>query len=299
MRVLVTGTSGTVGAQVAREFLAHGYAVRGFDKAPPRGDDLKQGIEVIYGDLTARFDLLRATEGCDAIAHLAAIPNPGHSDEEMFAVNVTGTQQLLAAAEAHGIRRVALASTCCAFGIFFALHPFDPQYLPMDEKHPNLPQDLYGLSKLLNEETAAAYTRRSGMTTVSLRLTSVVRLNEDNRWRRWRKNNLQSDAERADDLWSYIDRRDAARAFRLAIENAREGTNTTAIIAARDSMTTLDIRDLVRKHFPALAEQVADLAPTACLYDTKTAEDAFGFVAEHLWRDEPFFDDVLTVRDFK
>lgn len=289
MRVLVTGTAGRVGSQVARELLTHGYTVRGFDKAPPRGDDIRNSIETVYGDLNQRLDLMRAAENCDAIAHLAAIPHPGDGETEIFAVNVTGTEQLLSAAEAHGINRVALASTCCAFGIFFARHQIDPQYLPMDEKHPNLPQDMYGLSKLLNEQTAAAYTRRCGMTTVSLRLTTVMNLDNADRWMRWMRKSLHSDAERKNDLWSYIDCRDAARAFRLALENAPEGTNTTAIIAARDSFTALDIRDLVRKHFPALAEQVSSLVPHASLYDTRCAEEAFGFVAEHLWRTAPLF----------
>lgn len=289
MRVLVTGTGGRVGSQVARELLAHGYTVRGFDKEPPRGDDIKQGIETVYGDMTSRFDLLRAAENCDAIAHLAAIPHPGGGENDIFAVNVTGTEQLLSVAEAHGIKRVALASTCCAFGIFFARHQIDPQYLPMNEKHPALPQDMYGLSKLLNEETAAAYTRRCGMTTVSLRLTTVMNLEDSGRWMRWMRKSLHSDAERKNDLWSYIDGRDAARAFRLALENAKEGTNTTAVIAARDSFTSLDIRDLVRKHFPALADQISSLSPDASLYDTRRAEEAFGFVAEHLWRKEPLF----------
>jgi nucleoside-diphosphate-sugar epimerase len=289
MRVLVTGTGGKVGSQVARELLAHGYTVRGFDKKAPLGEDLKKGIETAYGDMTSRVDLLQAAEGCDAIAHLAAIPHPNDGETEIFSVNVTGTEQLLSVAEEHGIKRVALASTCCTFGLFFARHQIDPQYLPMDEKHPALPQDMYGLSKLVNEETAAAYTRRCGMTTVSLRLTTVMSLDDGSRWMRWMRKSLNSDAERKNDLWSYIDTRDAGRAFRLALENAAEGTNTTAIIAARDSFTSLDIRDLVRKHFPALADQVSGLAPDVSLYDTRRAEEAFGFVAEHLWRSEPLF----------
>lgn len=294
-RVLVTGTGGRVGSLVAREFLAQDYRVRGFDKSPPSDEVVRKGAEIVYGDLTDRFALLRAAEGCDAIAHLAAIPHPTNGEEDIFAVNVTGTQQLLAAAEAHGIRRVALASTCCTFGIFFARHPFDPQYLPVDEAHPTLPQDMYGLSKVLNEETAAAYTRRCGMTTVSLRLTTVIDLGRGDRWLSWRRRHLQSNTDRQNDLWSYIDRRDAARAFRLAVENAPEGTNTTAIIAARDSFTALDVRDLVRQNFPTVpAEQVDRLDPSQCLYDTRRAEEAFGFVAEHRWRDEPMLADVAA-----
>ena len=284
MRVLVTGTAGWVGSATAREFLAHGYQVRALDKFPPP-DDLKGSVETVYADLTDRFALLRAAEGCDSVAHLAAIPNPGRGDDMIFQTNVVGTQYVLAAAEAAGIRRVALASTCCTFGIFYARYPVDPVYLPMDEKHPTLTQDLYGLSKVLNEETAATYTRRTGMVTVSLRLTTVMNLGgEQGEWQRRRLEH--SGRRRAGDLWTYIDTRDAARAFRLALENTYEGSHV-CIIAARDSFTTRDIRDCVREFYPALESFADRFGPQDCLYDTRRAEEVMGFVAEHRWRDVP------------
>lgn len=282
-RILVTGTSGRVGSATAREFLEHGYAVRGLDVRMP-DESLRGKIETVYVDLTDRLGLMRAVEGCDAIAHLGAIPSPERDVEKIFPVNVLGTQNILDVAEANGVNRVALASSCCAFGIFFATKLIDPQYFPMNEAHPTLTQDLYGLSKIINEETAAAYTRRIGMTTIALRLTTVVNFEWAARSRWWR-HGLASDEERRNDLWSYIEVRDAARAFRLALENAEEGTHHTVIIAARDSFNSHDIRHLVRRHFPALASQVEFFAPTQCLYDTTAAEKAFGFVAERHWRD--------------
>lgn len=291
MRVLVTGAAGRVGSVTAREFLDHGYDVRVLDQSAPPAD-LRGRVETVYTDLSDRLAILKAAEGCDAIAHLAANPSPVHGESTIFSPNVLGTQYILAAAEAHGIKRVALASTCCVFGIFFAKHQIDPQYFRMDEKHPSLPQDLYGLSKLLNEETAAAYTRRCGMTTVALRLTTVFDLASSRRLR-WARHALTTE-ERKNDLWTYVETRDAARAFRMAIENAPEGTHHTVIIAARDSFTVGDIRDRVRIHFPALADQVADLAPTDSLYDTSLAEKAFGWVAEQNWRDVPDLADLVT-----
>jgi nucleoside-diphosphate-sugar epimerase len=279
-RVLVTGASGRVGSVTAMEFLTAGYTVRALDNRP-LPETLRGSVEAAYADFTDRLAMLRVVDGCEAIAHLGAIPAPNNGEENIFPVNVTGTYNILAAAEAHGVKRVALASTCCAFGIYFARHMWDPHYLPMDEKHPNLPQDMYGLSKVLNEETAAAFTRRCGMTTVALRLTSVVRLENPHPWM---KHGLSRD-DRQNDLWSYIDVRDAARAFRLTIENSKEGTHTTAIIAARDTFNRHSIQHLVGKHFPALADQIKNLAPEASLYDTSLAENAFGFVAQHGWRD--------------
>lgn len=284
MRVLITGTSGRVGSVTAKEFLEHGYEVRALDRfAPP--EDLRGRVEGIYADITDRYALLRAAEGCDCIAHLAAIPSPGHQDDIILHNNVVGTQYVLAAAEAHGIKHVALASTCCTFGIVFAHHPIDPQYLPMDENHPNLPQDLYGLSKIMNEETAATYTRRTGMVTVCLRLTTVTSLEGKNpEWqRRWLQN---SHKRRAGDLWTYIEVRDCARAFRLAVEKPQEGSHVL-IIGARDSYTTHDIRELVREFYPTLSEYTERLEPHSSLYDTRRAEEVLGFVAEHSWRDVP------------
>lgn len=284
MRVLVTGTSGRVGDAVAREFLEHGYTVRGLDKTPPR-DDLRGRIETVYADITDRMALLRAAEGCDCVAHLAAIPSPGRMDDVLFQTNVVGTQYVLAAAAAHGIKRVALASSCCTFGIVFAEHDIDPQYLPMDENHPNLPQDLYGLSKVLNEETAAAYTRRYGMTTIALRLTTVMKL--DGERAHWQRRHLENSGKwRAGDLWTYIDLRDSARAFRLAVEAPVEGSRAL-IIAARDSFTPRDIRDLIKQHYPAVAEYADRFGPRDCVYDTRRAEECIGFVAQHSWRDVP------------
>lgn len=294
MRILVTGTSGKVGAAVARELLAHDYQVRGLDKNGPP-DDLRNKIETVYADITDRMALLRATENCDAIAHLAAIPSPSRgTDDVIIQNNVSGTHYVLAAAEAHGISRVALASTCCTFGIYFATHRFDPQYLPMNEAHPVLPQDLYALSKVLNEETARTYTRRSGMATVCLRLTTVMDFDQLGH-QHWWKGRLASDREKHGDLWTYISLKDSARAFRLALENAPEKESHTLIIAARDGFSAHDVRHLAQRHYPMLAPAVADFAPTASLYDTQAAEKAIGFVAQQNWRDLPDLQDITPV----
>lgn len=282
--VLVTGASGRVGSEVAKHFLAQGWRVRGFDKQGPP-EALKDKAEWFYGDLTDRYDLLRATQGVDAVAHLAAIPAPVWGETEIMTVNVVGTQWLLDACEQNGVNRVALASTGCTFGIIFARHPFKPQYLPMDEAHPALPQDMYGLSKVCNELTAAAYTRRCGMTTAALRLTTVMHF-EERTHDHWTRRGLDSDDYRTD-LWTYVDVRDVALAFQLALERQEQGTHATALICARDSFCRRDIREHVKAHLPEFVEQVAHLAPNGCLYDLSAAEAAFGFVGKRSWRDIP------------
>lgn len=298
MRVLVTGAAGIVGVTVARNLLEAKHEVVALDKNT-LPDDLRGKCEMHYENITDRLAVLRVAAGCDAIAHLAALPNPSKiNDETLTHVNIVGTQYVLAAAEAHGIKRVVLASSCCVFGIVFSKKDVAPQYLPIDDDHPRLPEDLYGLSKLCNEETAEAYTRRCGMTTICLRLTGVRPIVGD--MPMWLRHSFEhSDRWKSDDFWTYIDQRDTARAFRLSLENEIEGHHRL-IIAARDSWTPYDIHDLVNTHFPAFAASVEKLAPDAALYDTSRAEAVLGFVAEHSWRDVPelkaLADEVLATR---
>ena len=191
--ILVTGTGGRVGAAVARDLLDNGFRVRALDVAPLRGylreHPERANLETVYADLTDRLAILKAVEGCEGIAHLAAIPSPGHRDHLIMSTNVVGTANILEAAEANGVKRVALASSCCAFGIFFAKHEIPPQYFPLDESHPTVNEDLYGLSKRMNEMAAEAASRRVGLTTVSLRLTTVVDISSGEHMH-WRKRHL-------------------------------------------------------------------------------------------------------------
>lgn len=298
-KVLLTGVSGFVGKAVLRELLSHGYAVRGLDKTP-----LKSGtpppdaaFEMVYTDMTDRLALLAACDGCDAVIHLAAIPHPHVSNpEDILHTNVVGTGYLLDAAEKLGITRFALASTCCAFGFYFALKPFEPDFLPLSEAHPAHPHDLYGLSKKMCEDACAAYTTRTGMATVALRLTTVYDFDNERR-SQWATKNLLDTSRRQNDFWTYIEVNDCARAFRLAIENAALGTFAPLIIAARDSHTAGDVREQVARHFPALSGFVSHLSPTDSLYDTRRAEEHIGFVAQNTWRTRPEFADIAVPKD--
>ena len=298
MRVLVTGASGRVGICVTRDLLAAGHSVRAMDKTPLREEaraaiaeemranpQWRARLEIVYDDVTDRVALLRAAQECEAIVHLAALPHPGYGNEERIThINTVGTQYVYATAEALGIRRVTLASSCCVFGMVFAHHQFDPNYLPLNDDHPRLPQDLYGLSKLSNEETAATYWRRAGIASTCLRLTAVMRLSGEHK--PWFRRHLEGSCDkRSRDFWTYVDERDTARAFRLSIEKADLEGSHNLIIAARDSYTPYDIRALLHEHYPALDEYSKLSAPRQSAYDTQRAEDVIGWVAEHSWRD--------------
>src|SRR4051795_11220834 len=122
-RVLVTGGSGFVGANLVTELLDRGHHVRSFDRAPspvaahPR-------LEVIEGDICDADTVAKAVDGIDTVIHTAAIIDlmGGRSvtDEyrqRSFAVNVGGTENLVVAAQSAGVKRfVYTASNSVVMG---------------------------------------------------------------------------------------------------------------------------------------------------------------------------------------
>jgi len=114
---LVTGGSGFVGRAVVQELLAQGRAVRVLARNPNHPALAGLPVEVALGDLRDPVSLGLALNGCTRLFHVAAdyrlwVPRP----EEMYAVNIEGTRQLLAAAQERGLERVVYTSTVGTLG---------------------------------------------------------------------------------------------------------------------------------------------------------------------------------------
>ena len=156
--ILVTGGTGFVGANVVRELVALGAAVRVLAR---RGGDRRalEGVtvEIAEGDLLDRASLSRAVRGADTLYHVAAdyrlwARDPG----ELHRVNVDGTRAILEAAGEAGVRRVVYTSTVGALGI-----PVDGT--PGTEDTPVSLGDMVGpykASKFLAERVAVELARR-------------------------------------------------------------------------------------------------------------------------------------------
>ncbi|WP_179120321.1 NAD-dependent epimerase/dehydratase family protein [Streptomyces tsukubensis] len=109
-----------------------------------------------------------------AVVHLAAHPNPGIvSDHETLRANGMSAYAVLQEAGRRGVPRVVGASSTSAVGLSWADRELSPAYVPVDEEHPDLTVDSYGLSKVMAEQMAAFTTRRYGTATVMLRFPFV------------------------------------------------------------------------------------------------------------------------------
>ncbi|MFB5190199.1 NAD-dependent epimerase/dehydratase family protein [Alicyclobacillus fastidiosus] len=276
-KVVITGGSGLLGPWVIREFVDHGYEVLNVDTKVP-----EEGLcPTLLTDLTNLGETFEVLAGADAVVHLAAIPAMNiRPSDTTFCNNTITTYNILEAASTLGIKKAVITSSESSYGIVFAVHPFGPQYVPMDEDHPQLPQDAYGLSKIVNELTADMFHRKSGMQIVSFRLGNVISPD--------RYQNFPSfihDANQRDRiLWSYIDTRDAATAYRLAVE--ADGLGCIRLnIAADDTSMDIKSRDLMAAKYPEVTDFREPLDGFETLLSNRKAKEVLGWEPVHRWRD--------------
>jgi nucleoside-diphosphate-sugar epimerase len=117
MRVLVTGGSGLLGANLVRRLLDEGQQVRVLERAG--GGEALAGLdaEVVGGDLRDAAAVRGAVRGCRRVYHCAAkVSSAEGQRREIYASNVLGTRHLLGAALAEGAERVVVTGSFSAVG---------------------------------------------------------------------------------------------------------------------------------------------------------------------------------------
>jgi NAD(P)-dependent dehydrogenase (short-subunit alcohol dehydrogenase family) len=171
MKVLVTGGIGAVGKALLERLVTNGFDVRVVDRKP---EFEMAGIDYQVADITNYEDIRAKMRGCEAVVHLAAIPNPMFvAPPELFHINVQGTYNVYEAAADEGIKRIVQASSINAFGCFWGNRDIFPAYFPLDEQHPTATTDVYSFSKEVVENIGEYYWRRKGITSISLRFPGV------------------------------------------------------------------------------------------------------------------------------
>jgi 3beta-hydroxy-delta5-steroid dehydrogenase/steroid delta-isomerase len=173
-RVLVTGGSGFVGANLVAELLARGHEVRSFDRAPSPLPD-HPALHVIEGDICDKDTVAAAVDGIDTVIHTAAIIDlmggKSVTDEyrqRSFAVNVGGTENLVVAAQSAGVKRfVYTASNSVVMGG----KPISggDETLPYTERF----NDLYTETKVAAERFVLSQNGFRGMLTCSIRPSGI------------------------------------------------------------------------------------------------------------------------------
>ncbi len=275
-KVLVTGSNGGIGKVIVRELLEHGYQVTGADIVPWREAPVRTYI-TNFEDLGQTYGLV---QNHDAVIHMAAIPSPSvHAPEVVFRTNVMSTFNVFEAATVLGIQKVVTASSLSALGTAYHFNHIDPAYFPIDESVPNVSQDAYGLSKMIGEELADGFIRRTPtMSISSLRFTAVFTEGTGEHIKQQRKNPGSPNA-----FWTYIDVRDAALVSRLAMEYTTPG-HEAYYITAPETHLDLPTLDLIKQYYPGTKQlDEARLQGSASPVDCSKAERQLGFTPRYLW----------------
>jgi nucleoside-diphosphate-sugar epimerase len=279
--IVVTGAAGRLGGRVATLLLERGYEVLGTDRFEPQN----LATEFVLGDLCDREMVDGLLAGAEAVVHMGAIPGPGRGEPRtIFANNVESTFNVMMAAAERGLRRVAFSSS--AFGMGWASDgaAFVPLYLPLDEDHPMMPFEPYGLSKQVGEDIAGMIARSTSTSIVSLRFTNVVYPEQqaDFPW----------PAPTPEDpltlvMWAYADPRDVAEAHVLALEADIEG-HEPFLIAQPPNRLQEPTRDLIEQNFGDRVEIRGALSGNASVISTEKAQRMLGWKPRYDWtRDSP------------
>ena len=176
MRALVTGGAGFIGSNIVRllteknaeaviyDNLSTGY-LKNLEPFPQ--------VEFVEGDITDLDKLKKAMRGCDTVFHLAA--SIGNAKSIAFPledsrVNVFGALNVAEAVRENGVKAVVYSSSAGLFG--------EPQYLPVDERHPCEPDSPYGVSKMAGEKQLLCLGRLYRFRVACLRYFNVYGINQ-------------------------------------------------------------------------------------------------------------------------
>ncbi|KAJ7227051.1 hypothetical protein GGX14DRAFT_347518 [Mycena pura] len=276
-RIAVTGSNGSVGKRVVLRALKHGYHVVGIDYSPLTTADARElgsNFTFLPVDLKDYNETLKAFVGCEAIIHLAAIPQPRDYKVLTHNSNVVISWNVLRAAAELGINRFAQASSVNVVTLVYSQGPRF-EYFPLDEDHPTEPDEPYGLSKVICELQAKSIVRRySDMRVASLRLHWSVPN---------RAYAQKTDTQRAkNDLWGYVQEDSAAEAFILAITEPTDRWPSAAeafLIVAPETTVDVDTIEIMREYWPNVPlKSGKSISGREGFFDCSKAKELLGWV---------------------
>ena len=181
MKILVTGVTGRIGANLAAALRRDGHDVRGLVWGrDPRVEKLAPlGLELIEGSLTSAEDTRRACEGVAAVYHLGAAFQGGgpFTTDEYFEINVRGTFNMLEAAKAQGpaLKHFVFSSTDAVYEKYVPGGMNEPI---REDELPRKPKGWYSISKSVGEELCNGYHRSFKTPATVVRFPTVLSVDE-------------------------------------------------------------------------------------------------------------------------
>jgi UDP-glucose 4-epimerase len=304
MTILITGGAGYIGSVTTELLRARGEQVVVLDNLS-RGyrDAVTSEIPFYEGNVGDRDLVARITRehDIDACIHFAAFAYVGESVTEpalYYENNVAQGINLLSALVKAGVRRFVFSSTCATYG--------EPQQIPIDETHPQLPANPYGWSKLFVERILADYDRAYDLRFVALRYFNASGASPDRGERHDPETHLiplvlKAAQKKLDHVTvfgddyptedgtcvrDYIHVSDLGDAHALALDYLRNGGPSTAInLGNGQGYSVLEVinaaRDVTQREIPIEIEGRRAGDPSHLVADSSKARSVLGWKPQH------------------
>lgn len=320
--VLVTGGAGYVGSHNVLALINAGYDVVIFDNLSIGHSEIVEilknqsaagrVIDFLKGDLQNFQDINSAFEKFDisAVLHFAAFSQVAESvknPQKYYFNNVYGTLNLLKAMIENNVMKIVFSSTAATYG--------EPEYIPIDEKHPQNPINPYGRTKLMIENIMDDYDSAYGLKSVRLRYFNVAGADTKSRIGEWHvpethliPNILKStfsggqrfkmfgtdyDTKDGTCIRDYINVEDLAKAHLLALKHLLNGGGTNFYnLGTNDGNSVKEVfrtcEDVTGKHIDVDVLERREGDPASLVADNKKSLSDLG------WKPEKTLTDSVT-----
>jgi UDP-glucose 4-epimerase len=180
MRYVVTGGAGFIGSHIADALVLRGDEVTILDNLiSGREDNIRHllncpNVEFVHGSITNPDILLKVCKNADGIFHEAAmtsVPGSVKNPVDTNAINITGTLNVILAAQKCGVNKIVYASSSAIYG--------DTPVLPKKEDQMPHPQSPYAVTKLAGEYYLKVFGDLHDIKSVSLRYFNVFGPRQD------------------------------------------------------------------------------------------------------------------------
>jgi len=280
-RILITGATGLIGRALADEFRSLGHRTIGLsiDRAGESRCD-----ENYEGSANDPELMQRALRGVEVIVHLAALRSPNlDTPLRTYTLNTSATFNTLSSAAESGVKVAIHASSISVLGFSFSQALLYPSYFPIDEAHPKILSDPYGLSKVADEETVRFIRNRYKIDIYAPRFPYVGDL-ETLLAKRAAKI-AADDSFGTQDFWAYLEIRDAVKAIATFVEERPKLDDPVLHVVAPNTLARTMTRDLMTKHFP---RRDWSSIPTGygSLFDSAKIQANSSFRFQHLFKNE-------------
>lgn len=240
-----------------------------YDKKRPQ----QSQFPYMKGEITDSAKLSKAFQGADGVIHLAALRSRyNHLPMKVMATNIFGTFCVLEAARCEGVEKLLFSSSDAVLGIAQSMTEFAPEYVPIDEKHPLMPQDPYGISKMHGEEMCRSFTERYDMDIIALRFSNIFCPGDEQKY----LTDAKDPSARRKSLWAWVHVEDAVYAIVCALVSDLKGYDVFHIAAEDVCLSNPNIPNLMATYFPKTPIR-RPLSVKESLIDCSKAKHKLGF----------------------